>query len=492
MKYIGIDLGTSAVKLQLTEADGRIVAAESRAYGVRYPHPGWSEQDPADWKTAVFDGIRALVKKHGGADIAAIAAAGQMHGLVTLDAEDRVLRPCILWNDGRSAKETAWLNAHFGKRLPEMTANIAFPGFTAPKILWMKNNEPQLFEKIAKIMLPKDYINYLLTGVHACDYSDAAGMLLLDVKNKRWSPEMLEACGITEAQLPLLFESADVIGTVKPEVASALGLPENTAVAAGAGDNAAAAVGNGVAADGACNLSIGTSGTVFIAADRFCMDEQNALHCFCSASGGWHLLGCMLSAAACNGWFAGNILGETDFAALQAAIDPALPGRNPVFFLPYLSGERSPLNDVNARGCFIGLGSDTSKEQMLLAVLEGVAFNFRQILDSAGALRPTESFVCGGGAKSSLWLRILANVTGVRLLVPENEQGPAMGASILAMTAAGAFPDVKTACGALFANRKLKAVIEPDPALQALYDERYQVFLRLYPALKPVFPLLQN
>ena len=309
MYYIGIDLGTSAVKLLLVNEAGEILNTVSKEYPLYFPQPGWSEQDPADWWAAVQTGVQKLLTGFDAGKVAGVGCGGQMHGLVALDGEDRVIRPAILWNDGRTAKETEWLNTEIGKgKLSELTANIAFAGFTAPKLLWMRNNEPDNFARISKIMLPKDYINYRLTGVHACDFSDASGMLLLDVAHRRWSKEMLEICGMKEAQMPRLFESYEPIGTVKPEVAKALGLPENVKVVAGAGDNAAAAVGTGVVGEGGCNISLGTSGTLFISSKAFGVDPHNALHAFCHADGGWHLMGCMLSAASCNKWFCEDIL----------------------------------------------------------------------------------------------------------------------------------------------------------------------------------------
>ena len=297
MKYIGIDLGTSSVKILLTDEKGTILKTVSREYPLHFPQPGWSEQDPEDWWKAVKDGLAELLEGIDPESVAGIGCGGQMHGLVVLDENDRVIRPAILWNDGRTAGETDYLNEVIGKAvLSERTANIAFAGFTAPKILWLRENEPENYAAVRKIMLPKDFINYRLTGVHSCDYSDAGGMLLLDVKNRCWSSEMLQVCGITEEQMPKLFESYEVIGTVTADV----GLPRTVKVVAGAGDNAAAAVGTGTVGAGACNISLGTSGTVFISSDTFRVDPNNALHAFPHADGHYHLMGCMLSAASCN------------------------------------------------------------------------------------------------------------------------------------------------------------------------------------------------
>ena len=385
--YIGIDLGTSAVKFMLMDEKGAILNVTSRDYPLEFPQPGWSQQNPEDWRKAMMEGVPELLRGFDASLVKGIGAGGQMHGLVVLDAEDNVIRPAILWNDGRTAKQVDDLNVGLGKdKLSAMTANIAFAGFTAPKILWMRENEPELFARIAKIMLPKDYINYVLTGVHACDYSDASGMLTLDVEHKCWSKEMLEICGVTEKQMPNLYESFACIGEVKPEIAAQLGLPAGVKVAAGAGDNAAAAVGTGVVGEGGCNISLGTSGTVFISSKKFGVDPYNALHAFAHADGGWHLMGVVLSAARCNKWFNEEILQTKDFAGEQAAIAGEKLGRNSVFFLPYLMGERSPINDVNARGAFVGMSMDTARADFVQAVLEGVAFAIRDSVEVARSL----------------------------------------------------------------------------------------------------------
>ena len=489
--YIGVDLGTSALKLLLMDGEGGIRNVVSREYPLEFPQPGWSQQDPEHWRQAVLSGIPELLQGFDPKDVAGIGCGGQMHGLVILDQEDRVIRPAILWNDGRTAPQVDLLNEEIGKnRLSQWTANIAFAGFTAPKILWVRENEPENFSRIAKIMLPKDYINYILTGVHACDYSDASGMLLLDVQNKCWSAPMLELCGIQEAQMPQLFESYQSIGCVKPELARELGLPENVQVAAGAGDNAAAAVGTGTIGEGGCNISLGTSGTVFITAKDFRVDNNNALHAFAHADGGYHLMGCMLSAASCNKWLMEDILGRSDYAAEQAKIREDDLGRNRVYFLPYLMGERSPINDTNARGTFIGMTMDTTREDLTLAVLEGVAFAIRDSVEVARSLgiSITESRICGGGAKSALWKRIMANVLGAELRSPASEQGPGMGGAMLAMVACGAYESVGAACEKLVA---VAETVKPEPELTALYEKRYQQFRKIYPAVKNLFPEIQ-
>ena len=487
MLFIGIDLGTSAVKLLLMDEAGDIKNVVSKEYPLSFPKPGWSEQAPENWWNACLEGIPELIRDADAADIAGIGAGGQMHGLVVLDENDNVIRPAILWNDGRTAKQVDYLNHEIGKdKLSQWTANIAFAGFTAPKILWMKENEPENFGRISKIMLPKDYINYKLTGVHACDYSDASGMLLLDVEHKRWSGEMLDICGVSESQMPKLFESYQRIGTVRPEIAERLGIPETVKVAAGAGDNAAAAVGTGVVGPGGCNISLGTSGTIFISSDRFGVDRNNALHAFAHADGGYHLMGCMLSAASCNKWLMEDIFRTGDYAAEQSLIGEDKLGENHVFFLPYLMGERSPINDVNARGTFTGMTMDTTRADLTQAVLEGVAFAIRDSLEVARSLGLdiTSSKICGGGAKSPLWKRIMANVLNIELQCLESEQGPGMGGAMLAMVACGVYPDVKAACGRIV---HVASAVKPEPELAAKYEKRYRQFQKIYPACKQLF-----
>ena len=489
--YIGIDLGTSAMKLLLMDAAGNIHNAVMKEYPLEFPHPGWSQQNPEDWKKALFEGMPELLAGFDTSRVAGIGVGGQMHGLVVLDTDDNVIRPAILWNDGRTAKQVDFLNNKIGEdKLSAMTANIAFAGFTAPKILWMKENEPENFSKIAKIMLPKDYINCILTGVHSCDYSDASGMLLLDVEHKCWSKEMLELCGITESQMPKLFESYDCIGTVDPVIAERLGIPGTVKVCAGAGDNAAAAVGTGVVGEGGCNISLGTSGTVFISSKKFGVDPNNALHAFAHSDGGYHLMGCMLSAASCNKWLLEDIFGTSDHAAEQAPITEEKMGENRVFFLPYLMGERSPINDTNARGTFIGKTMDTTRADLVQAVLEGVAFAIRDSVEVARSLgiEINSSKICGGGAKSILWKRIFANVLNCELEVPVSEQGPGMGGAMLAMVACGEYPDVKSCCEKLVS---VASTVKPEAALVAKYEARYQQFKKIYPACKQLFAEIQ-
>ncbi len=485
MLYIGVDLGTSAVKLLLMSKDGKIQKIVSKEYPISFPNPGWSEQKPEDWWEKTVEGIKELTAECDKSQVAGISFGGQMHGLVILDSQDQVIRPAILWNDGRTGKETNYLNEVIGKeKLSEYTANIAFAGFTAPKILWVKENEPENFARISKIMLPKDYLAYKLSGVHCSDYSDASGMLLMDVKNKCWSGEMLNICGIREEQMPRLYESYETVGTLKREVAEELGLPENCKIAAGAGDNAAAAVGTGTVGDGMCNISLGTSGTIFISSKEFGVDKYNALHAFAHADGHYHLMGCMLSAASCNKWWMDEIIGTADYAGEQGKIGNL--GENHVYFLPYLMGERSPHNNPDARGTFIGLTMDSTRADMTQAVLEGVAFAIRDSFEVAKSLgiKIERTKICGGGAKSPLWKKMIANILNIKVDVIASEEGPAMGGAMLAAVANGEYASVEEAAEAIV---KVVDTVEPEPALAVKYDERYKKFAKIYPAVKNLF-----
>lgn len=485
MFYIGIDLGTSAVKLLLMDEQGKLHHVVSKEYPLYFPHPGWSEQRPEDWFETSMEGIKELIEGYDKDQVAGISFGGQMHGLVVLDESDRVIRPAILWNDGRTTKETEYLNEVVGKEmLSKYTANIAFAGFTAPKILWMRKNEPELFARIHKIMLPKDYLAYKLSGVHCTDYSDASGMLLLDVEHKCWSKEMLDICEICEEQLPKLFESYEVVGTLKADIAEKLGLPKSVKVIAGAGDNAAAAIGTGTVGEGKCNISLGTSGTIFISSETFGVDEHNALHSFAHADGYYHLMGCMLSAASCNKWWMDEILKTSEYDKEQEKITNL--GENDVYFLPYLMGERSPHNDPNARAAFLGMSMNTTREEMNQAVLEGVAFGLRDSLEVAKELGiPIErTKICGGGAKSILWRKIIANVMNLKVDMIESEEGPGLGAAMLAAVGCGAFASVQEAVDQIV---RVVDTIEPDKELVEKYEKKYATFQKLYPALRDIF-----
>lgn len=480
MYYLGVDLGTSSVKLLLL-GDKGICNIVSKEYPINYPEKGWVEQNPEDWWNKTIEGIKEITKGIDKKEVKGISFGGQMHGLVILDKNDEVIRPAILWNDTRTQEETDYLNNIIGKKkLIELTGNIAFAGFTAPKILWLKNNEPYNFSKIDKIMLPKDYIAYKLTGNHCTDVSDASGMLLLDVKNRRWSNEMLSITGVLEEHLPKLYESYEIVGKIKDDVANELGF-ENVSVIAGASDNAASAVGTGTVNTGDCNISLGTSGTIFAACDKYNADYENAIHNFCHANGKYHYMACILSAASCNRWWIENILGKSDYKSVYKNYNKI--GENDIFFLPYMMGERSPLNDADIRGMFYGLSMSTTKQDMAVAVLEGVAFALRQNIDIIRSMdiKIKESKICGGGTKNKLWLKIIANVVNIELVVPENQEGASFGAALLALRGC----DEKR-YGEVMANLKEKERIVPDLNLVNKYNEKYKKFLRFYPAIKSI------
>ncbi|UEL46465.1 xylulokinase [Terrisporobacter hibernicus] len=485
MYYIGIDLGTSAVKLLLMDGSGKICNIVSKEYPLYFPRPGWSEQNPEDWYAQTMAGLKELIKDIDKSQVGGISFGGQMHGLVILDENDDVIRPALLWNDGRTKEECDYLNEVIGKEtLSKYTANISFTGFTAPKILWVKNKEPQNFVKIKKIMLPKDYIAYKLSGVHCTDVSDASGMLIFDVKNRCWSKEMIDICGIKEEQLAKVYESYEVVGNVTDEIAKELEIPNTVKIVAGAGDNAAAAIGTGTVGDGRCNISLGTSGTIFISSKNFGVDSNNALHSFDHADGNYHLMGCMLSAASCNKWWSEEILNTKDYAKEQEDITKL--GENNVYFLPYLMGERSPHNNPNARGTFIGMSMDTSRSDMTQAVLEGVAFALRDSLEVAKSLgiNIERTKICGGGAKSPLWKKIISNVLNLKVDMIESEEGPALGGAILATVACNEFDSIEDAVNKLV---KVTETIEPEKELVEKYEDRYNKFKKIYPTVKNLY-----
>jgi xylulokinase len=485
MFYVGVDLGTSSVKLVLMEENGEIRNIVTKEYPLYFPKPGWSEQKPEDWWEQFVLGMKELLAGIDHSEVDGISFGGQMHGLVLLDENDQVLRPAILWNDGRTQEECDYLNIAIGReKISSYTANMALTGFTAPKILWVKKHEPEIFSKIAKIMLPKDYLAYRLSGVHCTDVSDASGMLLFDVKSKCWSKEMLEIVGIEETQLAKIFESYEVVGTLTKVSAEELDLPQNVRVIAGAGDNAAGAVGTGTLEHGMCSVSLGTSGTVFIATDKFAVDDANAMHSFAHANGKYHFLGCMLSAASANKWWMDEIIGTKDYAKEQEGIDKL--GDNQVFFLPYLMGERTPHNNPNARGTFVGMTMDTTREDMTEAVLEGVTFALRDALEIARSfgVKIERVRLNGGGAKSPLWCKIVANIMNVKVDKINSAEGPGFGAAILAAVGCGKYASVTEAAAKLI---KVISTTEQDPVLVEKYEKKYQTFRKIYPALKPVY-----
>lgn len=482
--YIGADLGTSAIKLLLINESGVVVRERSESYPLYSPLTNYSEQNPIDWWNAFKNALKRLIRGFDKEEIKSISFGGQMHGLVVLDENNEVIRPCILWNDGRSVKETLYLNDVIGKEtLVKETGNFAFAGFTLPKLLWLKNNEIDNFKKIKMILLPKDYLTYRLCNKFVSDYSDAAGTLLLDVNNKCWSKKMCDIAGIDISLLPTLYESYECVGKIDKDVANELGLSFDISIAAGAGDNAASAIGMGVSKNETCNISLGTSGTIFVSLDKFVSDNNIPLHSFNHANGKYHLMACILSAASANKWFREQIL-ESDYKILsEISLDKL--GNNDVYFLPYLSGERCPHNDVGIKGAFIGLKHTTTQLDMSLAVLEGVSYALNNCLDliRQKGINIKEVTLCGGGVKAKIWPYILANVLNVKINFTITEQGPGYGAAMLGMVSSKLFDNVDEAIDKLI---KTSSSISPDEEIVNKYRDKYNKYLKIYPAIKNI------
>ncbi len=483
--FIGIDLGTSGVKLLLVTKDGEVINSISKSYDLLIPKPSWTEQNPNDWYIQTLEGLKEIVKGHE-KQIQGISFSGQMHGLVVLDENDEVLRNALLWNDQRTIKEVEYLNQEIGiDRLLELTGNIALTGLTAPKILWIKNNEPEIFEKISKMMLPKDYIAYKLTGVFASDVSDTSGTLYFDVKNKCYSQEMLSILGIKEKQLPSVYESYEVIGTLKDKIQKTLGIPNPVHVIIGGGDQAVGAVGVGIVDSGSCSISLGTSGVVFVASESFKIDHKSYLQSYAHANGKYHLMGVMLNAAGALKWWSEKIFQNYNYndffhKLIETPIDDS------VFFLPYLTGERSPINDPLATGVFFGLRLEHRKEHMDRAVIEGVTFALKESFDLITNLGVDIKSVriTGGGAKSDIWAQMIADIMNIDVITIEIEEGPALGAAILAMVGAQVYATVEDACKNII---KTKALFKPNAENADIYKIKYKKFKQIYPKIKSIF-----
>ncbi|MEL7461964.1 MAG: xylulokinase [Pseudomonadota bacterium] len=480
MTYLGIDLGTSGLRLLLVDADGAPLGSAERQYDVSNPHPGWSEQDPADWIAALEGAVEDLRSSSPGfSDLAGIGVAGHMHGATLLDAGDRVLRPCILWNDTRSHVEAAALDATPNVRA--ISGNIVFPGFTAPKLAWVRAHEPDIFAQIAKVLLPAAYLNHHLTGDHVADMSDSAGTSWLDVGARSWSDSLLAAGHMDAAQMPRLVEGSAAAGLLRADLAARWGLTRPVTVAGGAGDNAAAACGIGALDDGQGFVSLGTSGVLLAARDGYKPDPATAVHTFCHAvPGRWYQMGVMLSATDSLNWLA-RITG-TSPAALTGALGDQLLAPGSVRFLPYLSGERTPHNDADIRGSFTGLSTGTTRDDMTRAVLEGVAFGLRdsfEALTATGA-RLDSLIAIGGGTASRYWLDMIATVLGVPLKLPTGgEFGAALGAARLGMIATtGAAPE------RVITAPEIDTVIAPNTGLKPDFDAAYQAFRAAYRGIK--------
>ena len=478
--YVGIDLGTSSVKVLLLNSEGEVVSSVTREYPLYFPHSGWSEQNPEDWYNQTIDALKELLKDIDKENVRSFSFSGQMHGLVMLDESDNVIRPALLWNDSRSQEQTDNLNKDKDFLL-DSTANIAFAGFTLPKLLWVKENEADNYKKINKIMLPKDYVAYRLSGSFCTDVSDASGTLYFDVKKRSWSKNILSNFCIDEKSLPKVLESDECAGTLKSEIAENLGLGE-VRIIIGAGDNAAAAIGTGTVKDGDCNISLGTSGTIFTVSDKFSLDRDSAIHSFCSASRNYHQMACMLSAAVCCNWWVEKILRDS-YNSVNSKENNL--GENEVLFLPYLMGERSPLNDTKVRGMFYGMSLDTDKDDMSLAVLEGVAFALRHNIDIIRnmGINIEKSNICGGGTKNKLWLKIIANVLGIELNIPANQEGASLGAALLAAKGVLSSAEYSELENKVYA---ISQTVKPEKELTEKYQEKYLLWRKLYPAIKDI------
>jgi xylulokinase len=491
VSVLGLDISTTATKAVILDRTGAVRASAAVEYPYQTPHPLWSEQDPNVWWTSAVSAIRTALAEVGADEVEAVGLTGQMHGLVTLDAQDRILRPAILWNDQRTETECHEIRDVIGReRLIRITGNDALPGFTAPKLLWVRRHEPELWSRVAHVLLPKDLVRLRLTGDHAVDRADGAGTLLFDLAGRDWSDEVVAALGIDPSWLPRTYEGPDVTGTVSGEAAGPTGLRAGTPVIAGGGDQSVAAVGVGAVEPGVVSLSLGTSGVVFTTTDGPRTEPEGRLHAFCHCvPDRWHVMGVMLSGAGSLRWFRDAVAPAVGFADLveEAAEVPA--GSDGLLFLPYLTGERTPHPDPEARGAFVGLTIHHRRPHLTRAVLEGVAFAMRDSLELtrglgvpvSGAIRAT-----GGGSKAAAWRRILADVLREPVATTSTSEGAAQGATMLAAVGLGWFPSVEDACRELV---RLDDVIEPSGSSSA-YEDAYARYRALYPALAPTFHTL--
>ncbi|MDX1992987.1 MAG: xylulokinase [bacterium] len=493
MAYLlGLDISTTGAKALIIDERGQVVASYTTPQPISAPQPLWSEQNPHDWWSGIQESIRAALKSADltGEAIACVGVTGQMHGLVLLDEAGNVLRPSILWNDQRTQAQCDEITEKIGfERLIQLTGNRALTGFTAPKILWVRQHEPDVYARAAHILLPKDYIRFMLTGDYAMDLSDAAGTSLLDVANRRWSGEVVDTLEIPAEWLPTLCEGTDVTGQVSAAGAEATGLKAGTPVVGGGGDQAAGAVGVGAVVPGVISLAVGTSGVVFAPLDHYAYEPNGSLHAFCHAAPHlWHFMGVMLSAAGSLQWYRDTLAPQEDFDALLAPAAEVAPGSEGLFFLPYLTGERTPHPDPLARGAFVGLTTRHTKAHMTRAVLEGVAFGLKDaftLIAEAGLPEQIQVRVSGGGARSRLWRQIMADILGAPLVSVSTTEGAAYGAALLAAVGAGIYPDVQTACAQTITTSDATEPKNPDA-----YSKAYSQYRALYPALKDLFATL--
>lgn len=482
--YLGIDLGTSGIKITAVDKMGEIKASSSREYPVHYSNNGWSDQDPKDWIKGLTGSLGELSEKINLNDIKGVGISGQMHGLVVLDENKEVLYPVILWNDQRTVEESEYLNNVTGMdKLTEYTSNISFTGFTASKLLWLKKNEPEIFGKIRHIMLPKDYLGYVLTGKFYTDVSDASGTLFFDVKNRKWSEEMIKILEIKEEYLPEIFESYEIIGELKQEVMDEFNISGKVPVVAGGGDNACGAIGAGVVEEDKILVSLGTSGVVFIPQKKWSLPEKISMHTFCDSSGKYHFMGVILSAASCLKWWIEDIH-DGNYEKLLLEAEESVPGSNNLFFLPYLTGERTPHSDPYARGSFIGLTAAHTRGDMTRSVMEGIAFALYDSYNLADNLNPDIIRIIGGGAKSELSRKIITDIFNIKSEVLAVQEGPSYGAALLAMFGTEKEQDMD---GKLKEIIKITDIIEPNENNHKEYQKRYSVYKKLYEALKEEF-----
>lgn len=505
MRYVlGIDLGTSATKTVLFDEKGGIIAAASQEYEMQQPHNGWAEQNPADWYDAAINTIKSVVEKSGinKDDIVSMGISGQMHGLTMLDENCEVLRPAILWCDQRTGKECEELTQKVGREsLIKKTANPALTGFTASKILWVKNNEPEIFEKCRHILLPKDYLRFKLTGDFATEVSDASGMQMLNVPERRWSPVMIAAVGIKEEYLPKVYESPEITGYINEDAAVKTGLSVKTAVVGGAGDNAAAAVGMGVVEEGKAFTTIGTSGVVFAHTDSPVIDPKGRVHTFCCAvPGAWHVMGVTQGAGLSMQWFKNNFCyeekqeaektGKDVYAITDSMAADIKIGSDKLLYLPYLMGERTPHLDPYCRGIFFGLSAMHTKAHFIRAILEGVTYSLYDCLLVLKGMNiaPKSMLLCGGGAKSKIWKSMICDTFDMPVETSKSAEAPALGVAILAAVGVGIYPDVKTACSVMVETDNKKTL--PNAENTAKYHAYHNVYSSLYPSLKDNFKTL--
>lgn len=506
MKYIlGVDIGTSGTKTVLFDLSGNVIASSTGEYPMYQPHNGWAEQDPRDWWKATCDTIGSVLKKSGAdkSEIAGVGLSGQMHGLVMLDKDDNVIRNAILWCDQRTAAQCDEITSILGrKKLIDITANPALTGFTASKILWVRENEPENYEKCRRILLPKDYIRFMLTGEYATEVSDASGMQLLDIPNRCWSDEVLSKLGIDRALLGKMYESPEITGKVHSKAAGETGLKEGTIVVGGAADNAAAAVGTGVVKDGLAFATIGTSGVVYAHSSEVRIDPKGRVHSFCSAvPGEWLTMGVTLGAGLSLKWFRDNFCygeieqakreGRNVYALTDGEAEKIKPGCDRLIYLPYLMGERTPHLDPDCRGVFFGLSAMHTRAHLIRAVMEGVTFS---LLDCVLILREmgmdiSRMMACGGGGSSPLWRKMLSDMFGCEVTTVASKEGPALGVALLAGVGSGAYSSVQQACEAVIKTDKLQ---KPDKALTELYGRYHKLYKKLYVSLKDDYKTLAS